>query len=317
MTRVVSLDEIRPLVNLGEAITAVRHALIDHAHGRATSPFPWHIELPEVDGEIHVKGAHLHGAPYVAIKISGGSYRNAARALPTSGGMVAVLDANTALLEFLLLDNGYLTDLRTAAAGAAAADALARTDIGTVTVVGTGGQARYQLAALLHVRQPRRLLICGRSSAHAEALAGWARTQHTWQVTVTTDVRAGLSATDVVITVTPATAPVIRAEWLPDGVHITAVGADAPHKRELDPKVIARADRIAVDNLTQARRLGELKHLHDDALAALPITALGAVLAGTSTGRVNDTDITVADLTGLGVQDTAVANLVARRLAEQ
>jgi ornithine cyclodeaminase len=97
-------------------------------------------------------------------------------------------------------------------------------------------------------------------------------------------------------------------------VHVTAVGADAPHKRELHQGVLTRANRIAVDDLTQAHQLGELKQFSAEALTALPIVSLGAVLAGDVAARTSDTDITVADLTGLGVQDTALANIVAHRL---
>ncbi|MEE6259278.1 hypothetical protein [Plantactinospora sonchi] len=157
-------------------------------------------------------------------------------------------------------------------------------------------------------------VVTGRNIAIPTLATYWARARHGWRVTVAADIRTGLTSTDLIITVTPATEPLVRVDRLPDGVHVTAVGSDAPHKRELGLDVIARADRIAVDDHTQACRLGELKHLDDATLASLPVVTLGAVLAGTAPGRTSDTDVTIADLTGLGIQDTALANVVVRRL---
>ena len=304
---VLTLEQIRPLVPLEEAVAAMRAAFVAYERGAAVMPFPWHLELPEIEGEVHVKGATLGGHPYFAVKLASGSYRTG-----THGGLVVVLDAATALPHLLLLDDGWLTDVRTGAAGAVAADALARADVDTVAVIGTGVQAYHQMAALLCVRRPRRLVVCGRDPGRAAAFAERARALHTWDVTVATAVPEAVATADVVVTVTAATAPVLRAGWLSPGVHVTAVGSDAPHKRELDPDVLTRADRIAVDDLVQSRRLGELKGLDD---TALPVVSLGALLAGTAPGRTSDADVTVADLTGLGVQDTAIANVVARRLS--
>jgi len=181
-------------------------------------------------------------------------------------------------------------------------------------VIGAGGQARHQLTALLEVRQPRRLVIYGRTAAHAAALAAWAHRLHLWEITIADTIPDSLSGANLVITVTPSSTPLVHADWLDEGVHVTAVGADAPHKRELHPAVLTRANRIAVDDLAQARNLGELKGLSDDAVAALPVVTLGALLAGDAPGRGSDTDITIADLTGLGAQDTALAGHIAHRM---
>ena len=309
--RVVTLDEITSTVTMAGVIAPVRAAFIAHAGGRATNPAPWHLDLPDADGEVHVKGAYLHDAPHFAVKISTGFYRNPARGLPASSGMVAVFDARTGQPALLLLDNGYLTELRTAAAGALATDALAQPAITTAAVIGTGGQAHHQIQALLHVRRPTHLTVYGRDRNRAAAFAQWAASQHTWQVTIALSVESAVRQAQVVITTTTSTDPLVYGEWLTPGAHVTAVGADNPTKREIDVSALHSADRIAVDDLHQARTLGELKSLDDATVARLPVAPLAGILTGDATGRIRPDDITIADLTGLGVQDAAVAQHLA------
>src|SRR5215472_1643366 len=152
MVRVLGRQDVQRLVGMGDAIAAVREAFAAADRGGAVMPPPLELRLHDADGELHVKGAYIEGAPVFAVKTATGFYRNPARGLPVSGGMTLVYDAETGVLRVLAADSGLLTELRTAAAGALAADLLARRDARSATVIGTGGQARYQLQALLHVR---------------------------------------------------------------------------------------------------------------------------------------------------------------------
>jgi ornithine cyclodeaminase len=113
----------------------------------------------------------------------------------------------------------------------------------------------------------------------------------------------------VVVTTTPTREPWFKAEWLHPGLHVTAVGADGEHKQELEARVFARADRIVCDNRTQCARLGELHHALDAGVLRpeSTVTELGALTAGAASGRSSETEITVCDLTGVGVQDTTIA----------
>lgn len=306
---ILRLEQIRALLTMGDVLECTRSALVAHHRGAATGPAPWHFDVPAAGGEIHVKGAHLDGDPYLAVKIATGFPRNAALGLPTSDGLITVLDASTGSVAALLLDDGYLTEARTAAAGALATDALARPDARTVVVVGTGGQARHQIEALLALRSPDRLVVAGRRHDAARDLARWAATVHDGTTEATTDIGAAVRAADAVITVTNAGEPIVTAAMVRPGTHITAVGSDGPGKRELDPALIRAAGLIAVDDERQSRTLGELKSIE----GALPVTTIGAVLDGSATGRRDPDDITIADLTGLGAQDSAIASLVVRR----
>jgi len=311
--RVLREGEVRGLISPADALRAVRDAFVKLARGQATLPGVIGLDIAAHRGEVHVKGAHLHGSPFYSIKEATGFYQNAARGLPVTSGLVLVFDATTGFLKALLLDNGYLTELRTGAAGALAADLLARREVGTVGIIGCGSQARYQLEALLGVRRPGRVLVHGRSAASAGACAREMEDRFGLAVTAVPTAREAVVESDIVITTTPSRDPIVRAEWLRPGTHVTAMGSDGPHKRELESAVLARADKVVADRLDQCLRLGEIHHaVAAGAIAARDVHAeLGEVAAGLKPGRTSDEEITVADLTGVGVQDAAVADLVA------
>src|SRR5437870_3161002 len=167
----LSEKEIRDLVGPAEALPAVRDAFVRLARGEAILPGVIHLDIPNSGAEAHVKGAHLGGSRFFTIKVASGSYANPDRGLPVGSGIVLVFDSMTGFPRAVLFDNGYLTDLRTGAAGALAADLLANREVHRVGIVGVGTQARYQLAALLGVRTPERVIAFGRSEAKATAFA--------------------------------------------------------------------------------------------------------------------------------------------------
>jgi ornithine cyclodeaminase len=218
------------------------------------------------------------------------------------------------LVEALLLDNGYLTDVRTAAAGAIAARHLARADAEVVAIIGAGMQARLQLQALALVRPVSAARIWARDGARASALANEMTARLNIPVTAEASVAGAVRGADIVVTTTPAEVPLITDEMIRDGQHITAMGSDAEHKTEIAPSLVARAIYVA-DRLTQTRRLGELHHAIAaglvDATAQFP--ELGQIIAGQSAGRSRPEQITLADLTGTGIQDTAIAALAVSR----
>ncbi|HVR71480.1 MAG TPA: ornithine cyclodeaminase family protein [Vicinamibacteria bacterium] len=312
--RILREAEIRSLIGPREALAAVRDAFGRLARGQATLPGVIGLDIPEHEGEVHVKGAYLHGSAYYSIKEASGFYGNPGRGLPASSGVVLVFEATTGFLAAILADNGYLTELRTGAAGALAADLLARRDVDTVGMIGSGSQARYQLEALLGVRRPRRVLVHGRSAERAAAYAHAMSERLELAVEVARSAREAVEASDVVVTTTPARQPLVRAAWLRPGAHVTAVGSDGPDKRELEGAVLVRAGKVVADSLQQCLRLGEIHHAVAEGLLTPErvYAELGELAAGLKPGRTSDTEVTVADLTGVGVQDAAVADLVTR-----
>jgi ornithine cyclodeaminase/alanine dehydrogenase-like protein (mu-crystallin family) len=314
--RLLRKDDVRASLDMAACIEACDRAFASYSRGGAEVPGVIHLDVPERSGEIHVKAGHLHGAPFYAVKVASGFPRNVEVGLPTSDGMVIVFDAATGAPAAFLLDQGYITDLRTGAAGGVAAKYLAPEQVWTVAVIGTGAQARYQLDALALVRPGfTQVKVWGRNEDRAAALVAELRGRSglpggcAYEVARSVD--EAVHDADVVITCTASQTAIVQGEWLKLGAHITAVGSDAPNKQELDASVPARADLLVVDSRTQSAEIGELHH----ALAAGLIderkaVELGEICALTHPGRTSASQLTVCDLTGVGVQDVAAANVV-------
>ena len=310
--RLLREDEIRSLLGPKEAYEAVRDAFVRLAKGEAVLPGVINLDLPETRTEAHVKGAYLRGTRTFAVKVASGSYDNPSRGLPSGGGMFLVFDATTGLPLAVLFDNGYLTDVRTGAAGALAADLLAKKAVDRVGVVGVGNQARYQLEALLRVRKPRTVVAWGRDRRKAEDYAAEMTAKHAVPAEAVGAPEVACRGSDLVVTVTPAHEPLVHANWIEPGMHVTAVGADGPDKQELDVEILRKADKVVADRLEQCLRLGEIHHAVEAGVLRREdiYGELGEIAAGMKRGRESDEEITVADLTGVGVQDAAVANRV-------
>lgn len=304
--------DLRALVPLDmDAITCVEDAFRALATKPVAMPPILRLDIPEHRGEVDVKTAYVPGIDHFAIKISPGFFGNPALGLPSTNGMMVVLSARTGLVQALLLDNGYLTDIRTAAAGAVAARHLSRPDSAAVAVLGAGMQADLQIAALSMVRPVASVRVWARDGAKARALGDRLGARGIAALPAAT-VDAAIDGADIVVTTTPAEQPILHRASA--GQHITAMGSDAEHKNEIAPDLVARAIYVA-DRLSQTRHLGELHH----AIAAGRISAdqdfaeLGQVIAGQRAGRTGPADITIADLTGTGIQDTAIAALAVAR----
>ncbi|MDK1491322.1 ectoine utilization protein EutC [Sinorhizobium sp. 7-81] len=317
MTRMTILTEaeLRRIVPLDrEAVACVQEAF--HALATKAVPMPTlrRLDIAEQRGEVDVKTAYVPGLDGFAIKISPGFFDNPKVGLPSTNGMMVLLSSRTGLVQALLLDNGYLTDVRTAAAGAVAAKHLSREESSVAAIFGAGMQARLQLEALTLVRPIREARLWARDAAKAEAAASALAGKLGISVKAEREPNIAISGADIIVTTTPSEAPILKAEWLRPGQHVTAMGSDAEHKNELDPQAIARATYVA-DSLKQTRRLGELHHAIAAGLVApdAEFAELGQVIAGQKAGRTRAEEITIADLTGTGIQDTAIATLALAR----
>ncbi len=314
--QILTEAQLRGLVTLdADAIACVEAAFSVLAGGSVVMPPILRLDIEEANGEVDVKTAYVPGLDRFAIKISPGFFDNPRIGLPSTNGMMAVLSAKTGLLEALLLDNGYLTDVRTAAAGAVAAKHLARHGARTAAIIGAGVQARMQLAALKLVRNIRHARVWARDADKASSFAETVSAELGIEIAPADTAQAAMRGADIIVTTTPAARPLVLADWLEPGQHLTAMGSDAEHKNEVDPHAILRADLYVADSLAQTRRLGELHHAIAagliDAQAGFP--ELGAITSGALPGRQTDDQITIADLTGTGVQDTAIADLACAR----
>ncbi|TVQ84258.1 MAG: cyclodeaminase [Micavibrio sp.] len=303
-------EELRAAAGLDiAALEVIERGFAALADGQVIMPPVLRLDVPEKNGEMDVKTAYIRGFPSFALKVSCGFFDNPKKGLPSLGGLMTLLDAETGHVEAVLLDNGYLTDLRTALAGAVAAKYLARKNARVAGVLGTGMQARLQIEALMLVRDIKTVLVWGRNREHAESCARAIAEKTGLKTQTRRNAEDVVRGCDILVTTTPAQEPLVKADWLHEGLHVTAMGSDAEDKNELEPNVLLRADRYVCDSAAQVKLLGELHHalkagiLRDD----YPVTEIGKIITGAEPGRENDAEITICDLTGTGVQDTAIA----------
>lgn len=308
--------ELRRLVPLDlTAVDAVEDAFRALATLPVAMPPILRLDIPEHRGEVDVKTAYVPGLDGFAVKISPGFFDNPKLGLPSLNGMMVLFSARTGLAQALLLDNGYLTEVRTAAAGAVAARHLARQDASVAAIIGAGTQAALQLEALTLVRPIGKAHLWARDPCKAQATAAALTAKLGIPVHAAPSIANAVEGADIVVSTTPATSPLIEPGMLLPGQHLTAMGSDAEHKNEIAPAVLRAADLYVADSASQTRRLGELHHAIRAGLfgADEPVAELGAVVAGQTPTRTTPHQVTVADLTGTGVQDTAIATLAGAR----
>ncbi len=308
--------ELRELLTLDrDTFACIEGAFSALATKPVVMPPVLHLAIAEANGEIDVKTAYVPGLDSLTMKMSPGFFDNPKIGLPSVNGLMVVFSTRTGLVEAILLDNGYLTDLRTAAAGAVAADWLARKDARRAGILGAGVQARLQLQALSLVRPLESAGIWARDAAKAAAGAAELAATLGIPVTAAGDIDSLAAASDILVTTTPSNQPLITVEHLRPGLTVIAMGSDAAYKNEIAPEALAAADAYVCDRMSQVRLLGELHHAIEagavDPHAAFP--ELGEIIAGQKPGRGGDDHCVLCDLTGTGVQDTAIATLAVAR----
>jgi alanine dehydrogenase len=303
MTLLLGRAEVERLLTPAVCIGAVEDAFRRHALGEVSPPgiLGMHVGA----GSFHVKAAGLDGA--FAAKLNANFPGNPARGLPTIQGVVIVSDAQDGRL-LALMDSMAITALRTAAATAVAAKYLSRTDSKTLLICGCGAQAPAQLAAVLAVRRPKRVLAYDQDPARAGRLAG---------ATVVSDLAKAVGESDIVVTCTSARRYFVTRDMVRPGTFVAAVGADHEEKQEIEPQLMAHA-KVVTDLTEQAAAIGDLHHAIDaGAMSRGDVHAqLGEVVAGTKPGRSRDDEITIFDSTGTGLQDAAAALAVYRRASQ-
>lgn len=313
---VVSRNELQDIVGIDAGtVNAIRDAYVAVTDGRATIPPVGYLAFAGRNADCHIKYGYIEGDPIFVIKIAAGFYDNPKRGLPSSTGIILAISAETGAVRAALNDEGWLTDLRTAIGGAVATQALARPDAETVTIVGSGTQARFQIRAMARLEErPSSFAVWGRDALKVRRLvAEFADTGIS--VVAADDLETACREADVIVTTTSSSEALVMREWVQPGAHVTAMGADAPGKRELDPLLVAEADLRVADKVEQSLDHGEFSAAFGSGLiTAADCVQLGDVLAGKVPGRASPHAITVADLTGVATQDIAVARTVLERL---
>ena len=308
---ILDLATIRKHLNIDEVRQDCERNFDEYSKGNSVVPPVGYLAFP--DGECHIKYGYIKGDPYFVVKIAAGFYKNVAIGLKPSVGMMLICSTETGYPLAVLNDEGHLTDMRTAIAGSIAAKHLAPSDIQRIGIVGAGIQARLQLECLRSITDCRRVLVWNRTVANAEALVRSLSNSNV-DAQVAEDLEYLVRTCNLIVTTTPAKKPLIRADWVQAGTHITAVGADAPEKQELDEALMERADICVVDSASQCTDHGEIHTaIANGLIDASKLKELGDVIGGRTTGREAPEQISVADLTGVAVQDIAIATSVYKR----
>jgi ornithine cyclodeaminase len=308
--RILRLPEIRAALQHYDALPAMEEAFCAYSENRAVVPSVGELLFDDPPGDAHIKYGYIRGGAHFLVKVAAGFYDNARLGLPPFTGLVLLFSRKTGLPAAILLDEGWLTNMRTAAAGAVVAKYLAPRRVQAMGVVGTGTQARLQPELLQRLTDCREIVVWGRSAA---GVAAYERdmTAKGYRVTTARDPAEIGRRCNLVITATPATAPLLMAADVRPGTHITAIGSDTSEKQELDPAILAAADIVVADSLSQCRERGEIHQaLKAGAIRVDKPIEIGRIIADAGRGRQSDDQITVADLTGLAVQDIMIAEAV-------
>ena len=315
----LSESDLRQCIKLDDqAVKCIEQCFHTLATQRVVMPPIMSFEIPEHNGDVDVKTAYLPGVDSFAIKMSPGFFDNPKLGLPSVNGLMVLFSSTTGIPQAVLLDNGYLTNIRTAAAGAVAAKHLSRKDSQRVGIIGAGVQAGLQLEALRLVRDIQSAKVWSRDAERATTFAKSMSEQLGLKIETVDQPSEVCHQTDIIVTTTPATQALLTFDDLHPGQHITAMGSDAAHKQELASDIIAKA-YYTCDHLAQVRSLGELRHaIKDQTVPEEQVfPQLGHIIAGLADGRHHDDQITVCDLTGTGAQDTAIASLASQLASSQ
>ncbi len=304
----ISLDRIKSLLQGMDLLPQIEAGFRAYSENRAIVPPVGEMLLEK--GEVHIKYGFIKGDPYYVIKIASGFYGNPSLGLPSGNGMMLLFNQVTGANECMLLDEGYLTDVRTAVAGAIAARYLAPEGVEQIGILGAGIQGRMQLSWLKGILPCRKVLVWGLNDE--ELLRYKADMQAEGFVIETTrDVSQITARCRLIVTTTPSKTPLLQAGKLQKGTHITAMGSDTAEKQELDPAILRDADLVVADSIPQCMERGEIfRAIQAGLLEKGKLKELGRIISGSEQGRVSQDQITVADLTGVAVQDIKIATAV-------
>ncbi len=301
--------EVESLLDMNGTLKVVEEAFRQHGLKKVQMPSKLYLYFKKHNGDLRTMPAYLEEQDITGVKIVNVHPDNPKKGLPTVMALV-ILNSTETGAPVAVMDGTHLTDMRTGAAGGVAVKYLARKNSKVVGFVGTGNQARTQLMAINEVIDIEKVKITNLSEkSNLDFKAGMEK-KIDCDITIKKNIKEVCDC-DILVTTTPSREPIVMNEWISEGTHINAIGADAPGKEELDPKILKRA-KVVVDDIPQASHSGEVNvPLSKKIISEKDICCeLGEVITGKKKARIKDSDVTVFDSTGLAIQDIATANLV-------
>lgn len=304
---VISKQEIEAILPTIDSMPLIEQGFADYSAGKCNIPPVGELIMEK--GEIHIKYGCIKGGDYYVVKIASGFYGNIDMGLPNSNGMMILFSQHTGEVAAILHDECLLTDVRTAVAGAISAKYLAPKKVTAIGIVGTGVQARMQAEYLAPVTDCKDIIVWGRKP---KKLLEYKKDMAAkgYNVTATMDMNELCSAANLIVTTTPSEDVLITADMIKPGTHITAMGSDMPDKQEIDAEILKMADIVVSDSIDQSQLRGEVyQALKRKTITNDDVVELGSVISA-GAGRMNEDQITIADLTGVAVQDLKIAEAI-------
>ncbi|MEP4091162.1 hypothetical protein [Reichenbachiella sp.] len=309
MAIVINLTDIKTILKNVDVVAAMEEGFVQYSNGNTVVPPVGELLFSEPKGEAHIKYGYIKQDDYYVIKVASGFYDNPKLGIASSQGLMLLFSQKTGQPVGVLLDEGHLTDIRTAAAGALAAKYFAPEHITAIGVIGTGIQARLQLEYLQKNTPCKTAWVWGRTTESMEK----------FKVDIGTDFDVHLASSpsevarhaNLIVTTTPSETPLLLAEDILPGTHITAVGSDTSEKQELESVLLAKADIVIADSIPQSKSRGEIyRAIKDSKLSLGEINELGQAIQNPALQRTTEEQISVVDLTGVAVQDIMIARAI-------
>lgn len=315
MAKIFGLEEIREALKTFDPVQAIEEGFVIYSQGKTVVPPVAELLFENPPGEVHIKYGYIIGNDYYVIKIASGFYETFGSTQYTSSGGMLLFEQKTGKLACLLHEECYLTHVRTAAAGAVVAKYLAPQKVRRIGIFGAGTQGRMQLKFLKPYTQCRDVIVWGQSPEELERYKQDMEKQD-FSVSITMNPSDVASTCNLIVTATPSTKPLLSSGQIQKGTHITAMGSDTPAKQELDPKILKKADIVVADSISQCLLRGEIHHAMKQGLITKNrILELGHLITQKELQRSSEDQITVADLTGVAVQDIQIAKAVYKALS--
>ena len=315
---ILSEKEVQSLIAIDELIVALKKAHIQYSAGKAVMPVRLVVALPQIGGRITSMPGFLDEDKALGMKVVTYFQDNPQRELPAILATVMLFSSETGKM-IAAMDGTYITTIRTACASAMATQALANPETAVLGILGAGVQARAHIQALSRVRKLKKIKIFSPSGKTALTIKNEMEQSAGVGIEVAKNAEDTVRESDLLVTVTTAQDPIVKAEWLKPGVHINAVGSHRPDVREIDGATMARS-KIVVDS--RAAIMGEcgdiLLAIKENTITETNLHAeIGEVLAGTKPGRSTSNEITLYKSVGIAIQDVAAAQLVYHKALER
>ena len=306
---------IKNILEQLDLVPMIEEGFMAYSQGKSIVPPVGELTFDQPPGDVHIKYGYIIGKTYYVIKIASGFWENEKYGIPNGQGMMLIFEQKTGKPRAILLDDAMLTDIRTAIAGQICAQRLSN-NIRKIGIIGTGLQARLQVEYLSKITDCKDVLVWGRNTKKMSLYKDDMK-KLGLEVVLAESAKSVASQCNLIITATASNEPLLNKNDILNGTHITAMGSDTPGKRELGPGILKSADLVVADSIDQCQERGEIAcALRDGDISNQQIVELGDILSGKRLGRQDEKQITVADLTGVAVQDIQIATAVFKTFLE-